>query len=199
MRMKLNRAKRSHNLILAAVVAVAFLLAGWLCRGYVAHVFYLIKPVNSAAQTDWPAYNGAATGDHYSPLGQITTGNVGQMKEVWRSNVGTSGSVQTNPLVVGRVLYGYSSTLQVVAFDGVTGKLLWQFNSGVAGQQPSRGLTYWSDGKEAKLFAYIMNFLYALDPATGKPISTFGDDGRLDMRKDLDSDYMQNKIGRAHV
>jgi quinoprotein glucose dehydrogenase len=194
MRMNLSRANRFHRLILAAVVGVAFLLAGWLCRGYVANIFYLIKPVNSAAQKDWAAYNGAASGDHYSPLGQITTGNVTQMKEVWRSNVGTSGGLQTNPLVVGRVLYGYSSTLQVVALDGVTGKQLWQFNSGVAGQQPSRGLTYWSDGKEAKLFAYIMNFLYALDPATGKPISTFGEDGRLDMRKDLGSDYRQNTV-----
>jgi quinoprotein glucose dehydrogenase len=39
-----------------------------------------------------------------------------------------------------------------------------------------------------------MNFLYALDPATGKPIRAFGENGRLDMRKDLGSDYTQNTV-----
>jgi quinoprotein glucose dehydrogenase len=47
---------------------------------------------------------------------------------------------------VGRVLYGYTATLQVVALDGTTGKQLWHFDSGIVGRQPSRGLSYWSDG-----------------------------------------------------
>ena len=82
----------------------------------------------------------------------------------------------------------------MIALDGASGKQLWQFNSRIVGRQPSRGLTYWSDGKESKLFAYIMNFLYALDPVTGQPIGAFGENGRLDMRKDLDSDYTQNSV-----
>jgi quinoprotein glucose dehydrogenase len=74
----------------------------------------------------------------------------------------------------------------VIALDGASGKQLWQFNSRIVGRQPSRGLTYWSDGKESRLFAFIMNFLYALNPVTGQPIGAFGENGRLDMRKDLD-------------
>jgi quinoprotein glucose dehydrogenase len=97
-------------------------------------------------------------------------------------------------LLVGRTLYGYDSTLQVFALDGATGKRLWQFNPGIVGRQPSRGFTYWSDGKESRLFAYIMNCLFALDPDTGKPIPAFGDNGRLDMRKDLGSEYTQNTV-----
>lgn len=82
----------------------------------------------------------------------------------------------------------------MIALDGASGKQLWQFNSRIVGRQPSRGLTYWSDGKESRLFAYIMNFLYALNPVTGQPIGAFGENGRLDMRKDLDSDYTQNSV-----
>ena len=151
-------------------------------------------PANSVASTDWSTYNGGVDGDHYSPLTQITPANVGQLKLAWRVDVGSEGGVQANPLVVGRVVYVYSPTLEVLALDGATGKQLWKFDSGIVGRQPSRGLTYWTDGKQPRLFAYIMNFLYALDPATGKPIAGFGEGGRLDMRKDLDSDYTQNTV-----
>jgi quinoprotein glucose dehydrogenase len=180
---KINRANRGYKIALTAIVTIAF---SW--------SYSLPAAQTRKTETGWPTYNGGVTGDHYSPLDQITTANVQNLKEVWRFDAGTSGSVQTNPLVVGRTLYGYSSTLQVIALDAATGKQLWQFNSGINGQQPSRGFTYWTDGKESKLFAYIMNFLYALDPATGKPIKAFGENGRLDMRKDLGSDYAQNAV-----
>ncbi len=147
-----------------------------------------------AQQIGWPTYNGGVNGDHYSPLQQITPANVRNLKQVWRFDAGTSGGLQTNPLVVGHTLFGYTSSLEVIALDATTGKRLWHFDSGVSGGQPSRGLTYWTDGHQPRLFAYIMNFLYALDPATGKPILTFGEGGRIDMRKDLDSDYTQNNV-----
>jgi quinoprotein glucose dehydrogenase len=150
--------------------------------------------VDLPARIDWPAYNGDVNGDHYSKLSQITPANVSRLKQAWRVDVGADGGLQANPLVVGKVLYGYGPTLEVFALDGATGKQLWKFDSGIVGRQPSRGLSYWTDGKESRVFAYIMNFLYALDPATGRPIASFGEGGRLDLRKDLDSDYMQNTV-----
>jgi quinoprotein glucose dehydrogenase len=107
---------------------------------------YASESDKPAVRADWPSYNGDVTGDHYSPLNQITPANVQHLKELWRFNAGADGGVQTNPLVVGRVLYGYTATLQVVALDGTTGKQLWHFDSGIVGRQPSRGLSYWSDG-----------------------------------------------------
>jgi len=142
----------------------------------------------------WSAYNGGVNGDHYSELKQINVANAHLLKQVWRVDVGSDGGVQVNPLVVGRILYGYTPTLQVIAMDGATGKELWTFDSKVEGRQPSRGFSYWSNGKDSVLFAYIMNFLYALDPTTGRPIRSFGESGRLDLRKDLDSDYTQNTV-----
>jgi quinoprotein glucose dehydrogenase len=195
MQSDLSRTYRRHRIVACAVVALfACPLGGWLYRDYGRRTAYASESKKAVVRTDWPAYNGNVTGDHYSQLNQITPANVQHLKEVWRFNAGTEGGVQTNPLVVGRILFGYSSTLQVVALDGATGKQLWRFDSGIIGRQPSRGLTYWSDGKESRLFAYIMNFLYALDPDTGKPIMGFGESGRLDMRKDLGSDFKQNTV-----
>jgi quinoprotein glucose dehydrogenase len=179
--------------IALALSATALTLGAWL---YQPRAMRAASPFQSApaASTDWSVYNGGVDGDHYSPLTQITPANVAGLKQVWRVDVGSDGGLQANPLVVGRVVYGYGSTLQVFALDGVTGKQIWKFDSGIVVRLPSRGMTYWTDGKESRLFAYIMNFLYALDPATGKPIAGFGEGGRLDMRKDLDSDYTQNSV-----
>ncbi len=163
----------------------AGILAAWF-------VFTCHAPL--AQQADWPAYNGGVDGDHYSNLRQINRANVRNLKQVWRFDAGADGGLQTNPLIVGRRLFAYTSTLQVIALDAATGKRIWQFDSGVVGAQPSRGLTYWTDGHQPRLFAYIMNFLYALDPATGRPVAGFGEGGRLDLRKDLDSDYTQNNV-----
>ena len=188
-----SRTYRLHRIVTAAVITVTA-CSLWLHRDHKSGVTYASESEKLIVRMDWPAYNGDVTGDHFSPLEQITPANVQHLKEVWRFKAGADGGVQTNPLVVGRFLYGYSSTLQVFALDGATGKQLWQFDSGIVGRQPSRGLTYWSNDKESRLFAYIMNFLYALDPDTGKPIRGFGENGRLDMRKDLGSNFAQNTV-----
>ncbi len=49
---------------------------------------------------------------------------------------------------------------------------------------------YWADGGERRLFVAVDNFIYALDPKTGKPITTFGTagNGSIDLREDLDRD-----------
>jgi quinoprotein glucose dehydrogenase len=48
-----------------------------------------------------------------------------------------------------------------------------------------RSLVYWKEGSEKRLIAGVANFVYALNPATGKVIPTFGTDGRLDLRENL--------------
>jgi glucose dehydrogenase len=146
------------------------------------------------ANVDWPVYHGSANGDHYSSLSQINRHNVGRLKIAWQFDTGEKGGIQTNPIIVGRVLYAYTPSQKVVALDGATGKLIWKFDSGMNGTQPDRGVAYWTDGKQSCIFAGIMNYLYALDAATGKPIPEFGENGRIDLRKDLRGDYEQQSI-----
>jgi glucose dehydrogenase len=152
-----------------------------------------------APARDWPVYGGQKADDHYSPLAQINRSNVGTLAVAWTYDTGEKGvGLQTSPLIVGRILYAYTPTQKVIALDAATGKLLWRFDSGVAGTQPVRGLTWWTDhskdGSGSRLFAGIANFLYALDPRDGKPITSFGDNGRIDLRKNLRGDYREQSI-----
>src|SRR5262249_34335125 len=96
--------------------------------------------------------------------------------------------------IVGNVLYGITPSQKVFALNAETGEMLWKFDSGIKGTQPDRGLAYWapfaeSDGSSQKdsprILVGVMNFLYALDAATGKPIASFGESGRIDLRKNL--------------
>jgi quinoprotein glucose dehydrogenase len=143
---------------------------------------------------DWPTYGGQPANDHYSPLNQINKSNVSKLKVAWTYDTGEDGGMETNPLVVGKVLYSYTPSQKVIALDAATGKLLWKFDSKITAEQPTRGLSYWTDGKQARLFAGIMNYLYALDPKTGKPIADFGESGRIDLRKGLRGDYRLQSI-----
>jgi quinoprotein glucose dehydrogenase len=148
----------------------------------------------AAQNVDWPVYNGGRDGDHYSQLKQINRENVAQLKEAWTFDTGEKGGIEVNPLIVGRLLYAATPTQKIIALDAATGKLIWKFDSGIVGQQPDRGMTWWTDGKERRLFAGVMNFLYCLDPDTGKPIATFGEDGRIDLRKGLREPYEEQSI-----
>ncbi len=110
------------------------------------------------------------------------------MKELavaWSFDTGEQGGLETSPIIVEGVLYGITPTQKVFALDAANGKLLWKFDSGIKGTQPDRGLAYWASEKDKRILVGVMNFLYALDAGTGKPVATFGKDGRIDLREDL--------------
>jgi glucose dehydrogenase len=142
----------------------------------------------------WPAYGGSQNGDHYSRLAQIDRANVHDLKLAWSFDTGEKGDIEDNPLIVGHTLYAYTFSQKVIALDAATGRLKWKFDSGFHAAQPSRGVTYWTDGRHALLFAGIMNFLYCLDAKTGRPVESFGENGRIDLRKNLRGDYEDQSV-----
>ncbi len=144
-----------------------------------------IQPLYAQNQ-DWPSYGGSPEGTHYSSLSEINRSNVGQLKVAWSFDTHEEGGLQSSPIIIDGVLFGISPTQKIFALDAATGKLLWRFDSGIQGTQPNRGLSYWSDGaRDKRILVGEMNFVYALDAATGKPLSTFGKDGRIDLREGL--------------
>lgn len=137
------------------------------------------------ADRDWPAYGGDAAKTRHSPLAQIHRGNVRQLEIAWSHDTGEKGDTQTQPIVVGRVMYAYTPTHKTIALDAARGTRLWTFDSGIAGTGANRGLMYWREGDDARVFAAVDNFVYALDAATGQVIPGFGADGRIDLRESL--------------
>jgi len=170
----------------AALLATNFLLCGTLLHAAGDH-----KHLSSH---DWPIYGGTPENNHYSVLTRINRKNVKKLHVAWTYDTGESGGLQTSPIIVQGVLYGLTPTQRAFALDAATGKLLWKFDSGVTGTQPARGLACWSDASERRILVGIMNFVYALNAQTGKPIATFGKDGRIDLRDDLGRDPQQQSI-----
>src|SRR6266481_9384225 len=139
-------------------------------------------------QQDWPAYGGAPENNHYSTLAQINRSNVKRLAVAWSFDTQEDGIFQASPIIIAGMLYGLTPSQKVFALDAATGKLLWKFDSGIPGTQPDRGLAFWREGKQRRVLVGVMNFIYALDAATGKPIAGFGKDGRIDLRDDLGRD-----------
>jgi quinoprotein glucose dehydrogenase len=147
-----------------------------------------------SAGRDWAVVNGDSAADHYSTLSQINRQNVHTLRVAWTFDTGEPGGMESNPIIVNGVLYTYTPSQKVVALDAASGKLMWKFDSGIRSNQPARGVAYWTDGQESRIFATVSNFLYALDAATGKVIPIFGEQGRVDLRKELRGDYLQQSI-----
>ena len=157
----------------------------------------LTAPISTSQEishnpVEWPVYNGGPEATHYSPLAQINRQNVSRLQVAWTfdSADAFSGSeLECNPIIVNGVLYATTPAVNVIALDAGTGKLLWRFDPNrdkkVTTKMRSRGVAYWSDGKDSRIFVTVRQFLYALDARSGEPVVAFGDAGRIDLRDDL--------------
>ena len=133
---------------------------------------------------DWAHYLGGPDRNHYSELTQITADNVGQLEIAWTYQTPSVGQMQINPLVIDGVLYGVTPTLQACALDAATGEELWLFGDTLRHwASTSRGVSYWSEGDDQRIFYTIGATLWCLDAKTGEPKSGFGNNGQLDFIK----------------
>ena len=150
--------------------------------------FVCLRPAPRAAgdtYREWAAYGGGLEQMRYSSLAQINPSNVGQLAPAWSYDTGESGGLQTQPIVADGVLYAYTPSHKTFALRADTGQHLWTFDPPMEGRGANRGVMYWASGSERRVFAAVDQYLYALDAATGKPIATFADNGRIDLRLDL--------------
>jgi quinoprotein glucose dehydrogenase len=155
----------------------------------------LLPPcIAAAVDADWPRYGGDDAKTRHSALSQIHRGNVANLMLAWQYDTAEKGDTQTQPIVIGRTLYGYTPSHKTFAVDAATGKPLWTFDSGIAGVGANRGLMYWADRTDARVFAAVDNFVYALNAATGKPVENFGKNGRIDLREDLGRDPASQSV-----
>lgn len=147
--------------------------------------------------TDWRYYLGSPGSSQYSDLTQITPENVSKLQVAWTyqsggaDTAGNRSQIQCNPLVINGILYGTSARLEVFAVNAATGEELWKFAPGEGGTlAANRGLAWWEGDGEKRLLAAIGRYLYALDPATGDLIFSFGENGKASLHDGLGEEHI---------
>ena len=151
----------------------------------------------------WASYGGDSGSTKYAPLDQINKGNVSQLRVAWRRpavdtsisskfpDLTHSNNFRATPVMIDGVLYSPNGIGLVEAFHPGTGKTLWvqepfpdEPAQGLRGDS-ARGVSQWSDGSQRRLFVIRGEYLIALDARTGKPVTSFGDNGRVNLRPGL--------------
>jgi quinoprotein glucose dehydrogenase len=170
--------------------------------------FWVCIACGASAQdyNGWRTYGGDEGNSHYSALAQINRDNVSELQVVWEyasadgATLPASSELQFNPIVVDGVLYGRNPLYNVFALEAASGKKLWSFSPDIThvGMSNMRGVTYWesiahdpqaSASQPAKrIFFTTGHYLMALDATTGKLLKSFGEDGRVDLRRNLGRD-----------
>ena len=101
---------------------------------------------------------------------------------------------KATPLMVGGRLYVNMPTSVGAAIDARTGETIWVYNpktyeagtTTMTARWNQRGVAYWSGGGEERiLWGTSDGHLVAVDAATGRPVESFGDGGRVDLMEGL--------------
>jgi len=101
---------------------------------------------------------------------------------------------KATPLMVNGTLYLNSPTSVGMALDAKTGAVRWMYNpksyeSGtttMSARWNQRGVGYWTDGTEERVYWGTGDgYLIAVDAKTGRPIPTFGVNGKVDLMEGL--------------
>ena len=155
-----------------------------------------------AQDGEWRSYGGDAGSTKYSPLDGIDETNVQNLEVVWRwqsvdherqaedPELRFNSVLLATPLKVGNALYTSTNLGQAAAIDPVTGETLWVYNSVAEGTsggrgRGTRGLAYWTDGSDDRLLIVSGEHLVALGTGTGELYPEFGEDGKVDLRRDM--------------
>ena len=177
---------------------------GWINSSQLKRLFRFLSlaillacsPDKEDAGSTWPTFGHDASNNKYSTLSYIDSSNVSQLREVWRHEDTTEGGgVYFNPVMMKNRVIGLMPSNKLVALDATTGRLLWEFVPDTSSiPNWSKGMTY-HPGDPDRIFLISGGTLYAINAETGKVLSEFGTNGRVDFYEGLDvPDSMRARI-----
>ncbi len=128
-------------------------------------------PVTDAMLTspdpaDWPMLRRNYQAWSYSPLDQVNTENVADLRLEWVWNM-VEGDSEPSPLVYNGTVYLINSSNIVQALDGRTGDLIWEHHAGPVDSEDMRNIAIYND---KIIHATTDARLLALDARTGEPV-----------------------------
>jgi len=150
-------------------------------------------PEKLGASEDWPVYLADKAGSQYSQLAQITPENVQQLQMAWEYRTGDQigknrSQIQCNPIIIDGVLYGTSPQLKLFALDAATGAEKWTFDPNSEadlGLNSNRGVAYWAEGDDKRIFYTVGPNLFGVDAETGQLVQSFGNEGVVSLKTGL--------------
>src|SRR2546425_7925778 len=118
---------------------------------------------------NWLMYRGNFSGWGYSPLEQITPGNVKKLVPVWSFSTGVTEGHQSPPIVNDGVMFITTPQQQVIALKAKSGDLIWRYKKELPEDllqlhPTNRGVALWED---RVYVATVDAHLIALDAKTG--------------------------------
>jgi quinoprotein glucose dehydrogenase len=147
--------------------------------------------VFAAGSGEWPTYGHDYGDSRFSPLAQITPGNVASLKPAWTFHMRTPdrqtrgfASSEDTPIVVGGLMYVSTPYGRVVALDAETGKERWAYQVPDGDQPATRGVSYWPGKNPEVVFGTRAGLLIALHADSGAPVLGFGKDGVVNLHSD---------------
>ena len=118
----------------------------------------------------WDVYSGDSKGTKYSSLDQINKQNVKDLQIAWTYNTGDMReaprtTIECNPIIVDDKMFITSPGLKVIALEASSGNELWKFDpfNGESAFGVNRGVTYWTDGLQDRLFYVAGSSLFCLN------------------------------------
>jgi quinoprotein glucose dehydrogenase len=185
------------------------MLRGWLALAPLALALPMGLACGPSAEVDysgpvdeWLAYGAETGGTRYSRATQITPRNARDLQVAWTYHTGDvdrgektllGTSFQNTPIMVGDTLFLCSPRNRAIALDARTGEERWVYDAKVdtTGMYivTCRGVSHYRDpqavaGAECaeRIFMGTLDArLIALDAASGRPCSGFGEEGTIDL------------------
>ena len=156
---------------------------------------YLLLGVHVRAlgqgHTTWSDYGGGPDSAQYSALREINRTNVSKLQIAWVFPTGDENRYFFNPIEAHGLTYVMAENNSIVALNAETGKEVWAHKADPHTEIiTDRGINYWEskDGRDRRLLFASNHFLQAIDARTGKPILSFGTNGRVDLKQGLGRD-----------
>ena len=142
----------------------------------------------STDHTTWSHYGGSPDQSKYFNASQITKDNVNQLQVAWNYPSSDNALYNFSPIIADTIIYVYAKNYSLIALNAVTGKEIW-IHTDLRGVS-RRGINYWEskDKKDKRLVFTLNNSLQEIDALTGQIITTFGNNGYVDLRVGLDRD-----------
>jgi len=167
--------------VLGAVISLVLLTAlsasGSGVKSAVSVPDFTVAQLSAPAGANWISQGGNIQDWRYSSLGQINGSNGSSLKQAWTTHIAEPASPErlatgnATPIVYNGVIFVQDAYTRITAFDGASGKNLWQFDPKVGLNTPGNGTDMRSVAMgNGMIFTGAYGTVYGINAETGAQV-----------------------------